>query len=161
MVPQDSVRRCGAKPRAPTFPRMRHVSDFAPDAPVDRPLGTALTRGWRRRCPNCGGGPMFEGYLQVRHSCASCGEALHHHRADDVPAWAVILVTGKLLVGALLAVETAFSPPVWVHWAIWPAATLAMVLWLLPRVKGSIVGFQWAQRMHGFGGPRAEPNPGG
>lgn len=131
---------------------MKHEIEFAPEPARDRPLGPALGRGWRRRCPNCGGGPMFDGYLHVRDSCASCGEALHHHRADDVPAWAVILIVGKLLVGALLYVEIAYAPPVWVHWAIWPALTFALVLWLLPRVKGAIVGFQWAQRMHGFGG---------
>ena len=131
---------------------MKHESDFAPELFADRPLMPALGRGLRRRCPNCGGGPMFDGYLKVRNSCASCGEALHHHRADDVPAWAVILVVGKLLVGLLLWIELAYSPPVWAHWATWPTAALALVLWLLPRVKGSIVGFQWAQRMHGFGG---------
>ncbi len=131
---------------------MKHEIDFAPELAPDRPVMPAIGRGWRRRCPNCGGGPMFDGYLHVRDSCASCGEALYHHRADDVPAWAVILIVGKLLVGALLFVEIAYSPPIWVHWATWPALTLAMVLWLLPRVKGAIVGFQWAQRMHGFGG---------
>ena len=80
---------------------------------------------------------MFDGYLSVRRACASCGEALHHHRADDMPAWAVILVVGKVLIASLLAVEVAFSPPVWLHWAIWPALTLMLTLWLLPRVKGS------------------------
>lgn len=133
--------------------------EIAPDAAADRPLASALGRGWRGRCPSCGGGPMFDGYLRVRRNCASCGEALHHHRADDVPAWAVILIVGKLLVGALLWVEMAYAPPAWMHWAIWPAATLALVLWLLPRVKGSIVGFQWAHRMHGFGAA-AERLPG-
>lgn len=138
---------------------MKHESAFAREIAADRPLGPALGRGWRGRCPNCGGGPMFDSYLRVRDHCASCGEALHHHRADDVPAWAVILIVGKLLVGALLWVELAWSPPVWAHWAIWPAATLGLVLWLLPRVKGAIVGLQWSQRMHGFA-PAEERLPG-
>jgi uncharacterized protein (DUF983 family) len=63
----------------------------------------------------------------------------------------VILVVGKVLISALVAVELAFAPPVWVHWAVWPALTLMLALWLLPRVKGAIVAFQWASRMHGFG----------
>ena len=138
---------------------MKHEIEFAPQIASDRPLMPAMARGWRCRCPGCGGGPMFDGYLKVRRNCASCGEALHHHRADDVPAWAVILIVGKLLIGALLYVEMAFAPPLWVHWALWPAVTLALVLWLLPRVKGSIVGFQWSQRMHGFGG-RGDTIPG-
>jgi len=116
-----------------------------------RELLPALVRGWRRRCPNCGGGPMMSGYLKVRESCASCGEEFHHHRADDAPAWLTILIVGHILVTGLLSVETTFMPPLWVHWAIWPALTLALTLWLLPRVKGMIVAAQWAWRMHGFG----------
>jgi uncharacterized protein (DUF983 family) len=116
----------------------------------ERPLPPALLRGWHRRCPNCGGGPMMDGYLKVRPSCASCGEAFHHHRADDMPAWATILIVGHVLVFGLLTVETSIMPPMWVHWAIWPAATLGLTMWLLPRIKGMVVAFQWANRMHGF-----------
>lgn len=93
---------------------------------------------------------MMEGYLKVRPSCASCGEAFHHHRADDMPAWATILIVGHVLVFGLLTVETSITPPMWVHWAIWPAATLGLTMWLLPRIKGMVVAFQWANRMHGF-----------
>lgn len=120
--------------------------------PAHRELAPALLRGWRRRCPNCGGGPMMAGYLAVRHSCASCGERLDQHRADDAPAWATIVIVGHVLVPGLLAVETGFHPPLWVHWSIWPALTLGLTLWLLPRVKGAIIAAQWAWRMHGFGG---------
>lgn len=133
---------------------MKHEIEFTPGIPEDRPLMPALGRGWRRRCPSCGGGPMFEGYLKVRRACASCGEELFHHRADDIPAWGVLVIVCKLLGVGLLWVEFTFSPPTWVHWAIWPAITLPLVLWLLPRVKGSVVGLQWAQRMHGFGQSR-------
>ena len=93
---------------------------------------------------------MMAGFLKVRASCPSCGEQLHHHRADDAPAWATILIVGYVLVTALLFVETTFAPPLWVHWAVWPAATLGLTMWLLPRVKGAIVAMQWAWRMHGF-----------
>jgi len=116
----------------------------------ERALRPALLRGWRCRCPNCGGGPMMSGYLKIRHHCASCGEALHHHRADDLPAWATILIVGHVLVSSLLIVEVNFAPPLWVHWSIWPAMTLGLTMWLLPRVKGMVVAFQWAKRMHGF-----------
>lgn len=119
-----------------------------PGAPRD--VWTAMLRGLRRRCPNCGGGPMLQGYLTVRQSCAACGEELHHHRADDLPAWATILIVGHILGVLLLAVENAFAPPLWLDYAIWPALTLGLVLWLLPRIKGAIVGLQWAWRMHGF-----------
>lgn len=115
-----------------------------------RPLALALLRGWRGRCPSCGGGPMMHGYLRVRPECASCGEAFHHHRADDAPAWATILIVGHVLVSALLFVEVSFRPPLWVHWSVWPALTVGLSLWLLPRIKGTVVAMQWALRMHGF-----------
>lgn len=130
---------------------MKHEMDFAPEM-TDRPLWPALARGWHMRCPNCGGGPMFDGYLSVRRNCASCGEALYHHRADDIPAYTVVLVVGKVVILALLSVELTFEPPVWVHWALWPTLATALILWLLPRVKGGTVAFQWANRMHGFDG---------
>ena len=134
---------------------MEHRDDHATPA-ADRPLGPALGRGWRRRCPNCGGGPMLDGYLTVRARCAGCGEELHHHRADDLPAWATILIVGHVLAFLLLAVESAFRPPLWVHWSIWPALTLGLSLWLLPRIKGMVVAMQWAWRMHGFEGAARE-----
>lgn len=93
---------------------------------------------------------MFAGYLTVRRSCVSCGEALHHHRADDLPAYVAIMLVGKIIIGLLVTVELAWSPPLWVHWVTWPALTLALALWLLPRTKGAVVGLQWAWRMHGF-----------
>lgn len=139
---------------------MKHDTDIASgpigaaprlDDAEARPLGRSLLRGWHRRCPQCGGGPMMNGYLTVRASCASCGETLHHHRADDMPAWATILIVGHILIFALVTIEAQFSPPVWVHWALWPALTLLLTLWLLPRVKGMIVAMQWSFGMHGFG----------
>jgi len=116
-----------------------------------RPLLPAVLRGWHRRCPHCGGGPLFSGYLTVRPGCMACGEPFHHHRADDAPAWATILVVGHVLLFSVLAVEVTFSPPLWVEWALWPAVTIALTLWLLPRIKGAVVALQWAKRMHGFG----------
>ena len=130
------------------FPRMEHGQDAGER--VERPLGPALLRGWHGRCPSCGGGPMMSGFLRIRHSCASCGEELHHHRADDAPAWLTILIVGHLIVPVLLFVESNFAPPMWVHWSVWPVLTLGLTMWLLPRIKGAIVAMQWAWRMHGF-----------
>jgi len=62
-----------------------------PDQRLTKP---AMLRGWKRRCPNCGTGPLFKGYLAVRDDCAVCGQELHHHRADDGPAYLTILVVG-------------------------------------------------------------------
>lgn len=97
---------------------------------------------------------MMESYLKVRRSCAACGQALHHHQADDMPAWATIIIVGHLAVGGLFTVEKLWSPPMWVQMTIWPVLALALTLMMLPRIKGMIVGMQWAWRMHGFGAER-------
>jgi uncharacterized protein (DUF983 family) len=64
-----------------------------------------------------------------------------------------MLVVGHFIVGGALALERGLSPPTWVHLAIWLPLTLIASLLLLPRVKGALVGLQWALYMHGFDGP--------
>lgn len=117
----------------------------------DRPMRQAMLRGWRRRCPNCGAGPMLRGYLTVRESCPVCGEALHHHRADDGPAYLTILIVGHLMAPLILYVFRVYRPDPMVLATIFSVGTVALSLWLLPRLKGVVVGIQWAKRMHGFG----------
>lgn len=119
---------------------------------LDRDARRAVLSGWRRRCPKCGAGPMMRGFLAVRDRCAVCGEALHHHRADDGPAWATILLTGHLMAPLMLVIYTAFRPEAWIMAVGFSAAFTLLALFLLPRIKGMFVGFQWARRMHGFGG---------
>lgn len=116
----------------------------------ERDLGQAVWRGWRRRCPACGTGPMMKGYLKVRDTCTVCGEELHHHRADDGPAYLTILVVGHLMAPALGAAWIAFRPNPMVLSSVFAIGTVALSLWLLPRFKGLMVGFQWAKRMNGF-----------
>ena len=93
---------------------------------------------------------MMAGYLRVRDHCPHCGEALHHHRADDGPAWLTILIVSKLVMTLYLAVWKAFQPEPLVMIALCWAAVLVMSLWLLPRIKGAMVALQWSRRMHGF-----------
>src|SRR6188508_1861289 len=79
----------------------------------------AIMYGLRGRCPHCGAGRMFRAFLKVADHCPACGEALHHHRADDAPAYFVILIVGHIVVPLVLAVELAFAPPYWVHVVLW------------------------------------------
>ncbi|WP_092696045.1 DUF983 domain-containing protein [Tranquillimonas rosea] len=116
----------------------------------DRELRPAVLRGWRRRCPNCGAGPMLKGYLAVRDHCAVCGEELHHHRADDGPAYLTILIVGHLMAPVMLWYFTTFRPSPMVLASLFSVGCVALSLYLLPRLKGAMIGFQWARRMHGF-----------
>ena len=132
---------------------------FAASNPADtaeRPLGPALRRGWRCRCPNCGAGPMLRNYLKVRDNCPVCGEALFHQRADDGPAYLTILIVGHILAPLIYFVFVTYRPEPLVLASVFTTLTVALALFLLPRLKGMLVALQWAKRMHGFG---AAPDP--
>ena len=125
---------------------------FGAGHPPRRPLLAAMGRGLAGRCPNCGKGALFSGFAETVRDCATCGEEIHHHRADDFPAYVNIFITGHVVVGGFLLAErvTDWSP--WIHLAIWVPVTLAMAVLTLRPIKGAIIGLQWANRMHGFGG---------
>jgi uncharacterized protein (DUF983 family) len=126
----------------------------ARSAAGERALGLAMRRGFLGRCPSCGKGPLFRAYLKVVDACAVCGEDLRHQRADDAPPYITMLVVGHIVVGGVLAAEELWpNSPMWLGAIAWSLLALALSLWLLPRVKGALVGYQWALRMHGFGGP--------
>jgi uncharacterized protein (DUF983 family) len=113
-------------------------------------FGSAVWRGFRGKCPACGEGRMFRAYLKVADACPHCSEELHHHRADDFPAYLVIAITGHILVPIVLAVETEIVPALWVSVTLWPSLALIMSLSLLQPVKGAVVAIQWFGGLHGF-----------
>ena len=115
-----------------------------------RDLWSAMKRGFRGRCPRCGEGKLFRAFLKTANNCSVCGLDFTPHRADDLPAYLVIVIVGHIVVPLALSIETNFSPPVWLQLAIYLPLTLVLSLALLQPVKGAVVGFQWAMRMHGF-----------
>ena len=119
----------------------------------ERNLGQALRHGWFLRCPDCGRGRMLEGYVKVRDACPACGAELHHQRADDGPSYLTILIVGHLMAPVMLWAYAAFRPEPWVFATALVTASVGLSFWLLPRMKAMTVAFQWAKRMHGFGGP--------
>ena len=119
---------------------------------MERPTKPAMWHGLRRRCPNCGEGHIFKGYLKVVDMCPVCDEDLHHHRADDGPAYLTILIVGHLLAVMMHFGWSQFRPDPMVFATVLTIVCVALSLYLLPRLKGMIVAIQWARRMHGFGG---------
>lgn len=115
-----------------------------------RDLGAAAKRGLLGKCPACGRGKLFRKFLKVADECPACGAELRHHRADDAPAYLVILIVGHIVVPLALVVEKLYQPPHWLAFSIWIPLTLVLAIGLLQPIKGAIVGWQWAQRMHGF-----------
>jgi uncharacterized protein (DUF983 family) len=115
-----------------------------------RDVMEAMTRGFRGRCTNCGIGRLFRVFLKVTDHCEVCGEEFSHHRADDAPAYFVVLIVGHIVVALALEIEILFAPPYWVYGLVFIPLTLGLAVGLLQPIKGAIVGLQWAQYMHGF-----------
>jgi uncharacterized protein (DUF983 family) len=122
-----------------------------------RDVWTAMKRGFRGRCPRCGEGKLFRAFLKVDDHCSVCELDFTPHRADDLPAYLVIVIVGHIVVPLALMIETNYSPPVALQLAIYLPFTLVASLALLQPVKGAVVGVQWALRMHGFDEKNPEP----
>jgi uncharacterized protein (DUF983 family) len=96
-------------------------------------------------------------FIKVAPVCSSCGTELHHHSADDAPPYFTMMAVGHIIVPGLLVTERVWHPALWILGVVWLPATLLLTLWFMPRIKGAIVGLQWAHRMHGFGEQAEKP----
>ncbi len=127
------------------------MTEFVEYHEIKRPVLRSIGRGLLCKCPACGKGSAFNGYLKIRDSCLSCHEELSHHRADDFPPYLTIFIVGHIIVGSMLLVERSTDISTGVHLAVWIPLTIILSLALLRPLKGAVVGMQWAIRMHGFG----------
>lgn len=115
-----------------------------------RPVWPAMRRGLACKCPKCGEGNLFRAFLKVNDTCPACGEALHHHRADDAPPYIAIVIVGHLLIGIMVELETAFQLEPWIYLATMLPVAIVLPIAMLPSIKGAVVALQWANYMHGF-----------
>ncbi len=120
----------------------RHPPAPAPAGRVPWRLG--MSRGLCSRCPACGEGALFRGYVKQHQVCSHCGVDLFAYRADDAPAYFTILFVGHILVPAMLIVEFAYHPSTAIHLLLWLPLTALLSFALLPRIKGALIGLQWA-----------------
>jgi uncharacterized protein (DUF983 family) len=111
-----------------------------PNAWPHPPMMTAILRGLKGRCPACGNGPIFNGFLKVVAACANCTAPLGLARADDAPPYVTILIVGHIVVPLLFEVDRMGEPPIWLMTAIFLPLTLALCLALLRPIKGALVG---------------------
>lgn len=109
-----------------------------------RSVGEGFKRGLAQRCPSCGEGRLFRGYLKVEPSCEACGHQNGHYRADDGPAYFTILIVGHLVVAPLLCFSFIWTWPAALVVALTFSLITTVTLALLPRVKGAFIGVQWA-----------------
>jgi uncharacterized protein (DUF983 family) len=120
------------------------ASHWSHVAPVN--FWTALKRGFVRRCPRCGQGSLFKGYLTMADHCSNCQLAFEPYRSDDVPAYFTILIVGHIVVPGLLTMEKIAHPAEWVQMAVWLPVTLFGTLALLPFIKGAAIGAIWRSK---------------
>ena len=102
--------------------------------------------GLRGRCPRCGQGRLFEGFLKVTPSCQACGLDLAFADAADGPAVFVILFVGFAVAAAALIVEIGFMPPIWVHILLWGPLVIILSLGLLRPLKGVMIAVQYVNK---------------
>ncbi|MDY8109769.1 DUF983 domain-containing protein [Fulvimarina sp. 2208YS6-2-32] len=129
----------------------------ANDLEAERNLGSALLRGLACKCPNCGEGKLFKGFVKSVDACEACGQEIHHHRADDLPPYITIFIVGHIVVALFMGAEAAVELSLWAHLAIWVPVTILLSLVLMQPFKGATIGLQWALRMGGFGGASEDP----
>src|SRR6201995_4921920 len=84
-----------------------------------RDVWTAMKRGFRSRCPRCGEGKLFRAFLKTADRCSVCDLDFTPHRADDLPAYLVIVIVGHVMVPIFLLIETNYAPPVWLQLSIY------------------------------------------
>lgn len=98
------------------------------------------------RCPRCGRGPLFKGFLDLAPKCTSCGLDYDFADAGDGPAVFVILFAGFIVVALAFWVEAKFEPPLWVHALLWIPAILVVTLGLLRPLKALMVALQYRNK---------------
>ena len=128
----------------------QQIEIFGDDQPEKRSWFRAMARGMGGKCPSCGRGALFGGYVRTNDICPECGLKIASHQADDAPPYVTIMIVGHLAIPLVLAAKQLFDPPMWLQFAVWlPVITLAAAA-CLPAAKGGLIGIQWANRMHGL-----------
>ncbi|WP_131119019.1 DUF983 domain-containing protein [Lichenihabitans psoromatis] len=107
---------------------------------------SAVSVGLRGRCPRCGKGPLFKGFLDLAPSCTVCGLDYGFADAGDGPAVFVTMIAGTIVVGLALWTEVTYEPPFWVHLAIFLPLTLVLCLGTLRPIKGLLIALQYRNK---------------
>jgi uncharacterized protein (DUF983 family) len=111
---------------------------------------SALSAGLRCRCPACGRGPLFEGFLRVRPACPVCGTDVSAHDSGDGPVAFIILIVGGIVVGLALVTEVKYQPPIWLHLALWLPLAVVLILALMRPFKATLIALQYKHRRQDF-----------
>ena len=125
---------------------------LAPSAAApDRNWKLAVLQGLRGRCPSCAKASLFVRGLKPRDHCPVCGQDWTAQRADDFPAYLVILLLGHIIVPIMVAANMAWDLPLGWQMLLWPLLTAVLAVLLIRPAKGAVIAAQWALKTGGFG----------
>ena len=106
-------------------------------------LTESALRGIACKCPRCGKGRIYKGFLTLRPACESCGLDFAFMDSGDGPAIFMIMIAGAIVVGAALIVEVKYQPPFWVHAALWLPLIAVTTLLPLRSMKSLLIALQY------------------
>ena len=109
-----------------------------------------LSAGIRCRCPRCGEGKLYDGFLKVAEGCSICDLRLAHEDAGDGPAVFIILIYGMVMTVLAVIIEFSYEPPLWVHLLIFVPLVMGGSALLLRPFKGVMIALQYKYRIGGF-----------
>jgi uncharacterized protein (DUF983 family) len=115
--------------------------DKAHYAPVD-----PVSAGFKGKCPRCGTGRLFNGYIATAELCGNCGLDYAFIDVGDGPVPFVIMIVGFIVVGLALWTDISFSPPLWLHFIIWMPLAILLSLLALRWVKGILIALQYRNK---------------
>jgi uncharacterized protein (DUF983 family) len=146
--------RCLERPASAPALRQARETGFDMSEPAGKTISDAVRAGLRCRCPRCGRGKLFAGFLTLRPACEACGLDYGFADSGDGPAVFVIFLAGFIVVGAALVTEARYHPPYWVHAALWLPLILVLTLGPLRPMKGLMIALQFYHKAeeHRIGG---------
>ena len=112
----------------------------------DRSSPPPVSTGLRGRCPRCGRGHLFKGFLSLQPRCEVCGLDYAFADSGDGPAFFVMSIVGLVVVALAMWVEFAYEPPLWVHAALWLPLVIVLSLVLVRPAKGLLIALQYRHK---------------
>lgn len=113
---------------------------------AERVFVSPFAAGLSGRCPRCGKGNLFAGFIALAPGCTACGLDYSFADSGDGPAVFIALIGGFIVLGAALWTEIVYEPPIWVHMVVFLPLTIVVCLGLLRPFKGVLIALQYRNK---------------
>ena len=113
---------------------------------ADEAAANPIAAGLKGRCPRCGEGFLFSGFLKIANECDACGLDFGGEDVGDGPVAFIVLIVGFAVVMPALIVEVAYGWPFWLHMLVWLPLTLIGCLALMRPFRGLMYALQYKNR---------------